>query len=96
MAAYVISEVKARDNTLFDAYRKLAAASIEKFGGKYVIRGGKVELIEGAPEPKVLVVVEFPTMARAKEWYASPEYGAALKVRKQGALERRLLFVEGV
>ena len=96
MAAYVISEVKARDNTLFDAYRKLAAASIEKYGGKYVIRGGKVELIEGAPEPKTMVIVEFPTMARAKEWYASPEYGAALKVRKQGALERRLLFVEGV
>jgi uncharacterized protein (DUF1330 family) len=96
MAAYVISEVKARDTTLFDAYRKLAAASIEKYGGHYVVRGGKVELIEGAPEPKSIIVVEFPTMARAKEWYASPEYAAALKVRRSGALERRLLFVEGV
>ena len=96
MAAYVISEVRTRDSTLFDAYRKLAAASIAKYDGRYLIRGGKVELIEGAPAPKAVIVVEFPTMARAKEWYASPEYSAALKIRNSGALERRLIFVEGV
>jgi uncharacterized protein (DUF1330 family) len=96
MAAYVISEVKARDSTLFDAYRKLASASIEKYGGRYVVRGGKLEVVEGGPEPKAMIVVEFPSMARAKEWYASPEYAAALKVRNSGALERRLIFVEGV
>ena len=96
MAAYVISEVKARDNTLFDAYRKLAAASIAKYGGRYLVRGGALELIEGGPEPKTMIVVEFPSMARAKEWYASSEYSAALKIRNSGALERRLIFVEGV
>ena len=96
MAVYVISEIRERDNTLFDAYRKLAAASIDKYDGRYIIRGGKVDLIEGGPVPKTMVVVEFPTMERAKEWYASPEYAAALKVRRSGAMDRRLLFVEGV
>ena len=96
MAAYVISEAGTRDNTLFDAYRKLSAASIEKYGGKYLVRSERVEAVEGTSAPKVVVVVEFPTMQRAREWYDSPEYAAAMKVRKQGAQNRRMVFVEGV
>jgi uncharacterized protein (DUF1330 family) len=52
-------------------------------------------LIEGSPPPKTIIVVEFPTMERLREWYASPEYAEALKVR-QTAFDRRLVFVEGV
>ena len=63
--------------------------------GRYLVRGGAASLIEGAPAPKSLVVLEFPTMARAQEWYRSPEYAQALKVRAT-ALDRRLIFVEGV
>ena len=96
MAAYVISEVRTRDSTLFDAYRKLVVASVAKYDGRYLVRSGKFEVVEGGPEPKSIIVVEFPSMARAKEWYASPEYAAATKVRHQGADERRLIFVEGV
>ena len=97
MPAYVISEVKFLDRALVDRYRPLAAASIERYGGKYVVRGGPVELVEGTRDPeRSIVVVEFPDMARAKEWYASPDYAEALKVRNAGALERTLVFVEGV
>jgi uncharacterized protein (DUF1330 family) len=52
-------------------------------------------MVEGGPPPKTIIVVEFPTMARLREWYESPEYAEALKLR-QSALERRLIFVEGV
>ena len=97
MPAYVISEVKFLDAELIERYRPLASASIEKFGGRYIVRGGPVDLIEGERDPdRRFVVVEFPTMARAREWYASPDYAEALKVRNAGALERTLVFVDGV
>ena len=95
MAAYVISEVEARDPVAMERYRALAAPSITQYGGRYLVRGGAAELKEGGPLPKTLVIVEFPSMAQAHDWYASSEYGEALKVR-QTALERRLIFVEGV
>ncbi|MDD1526056.1 DUF1330 domain-containing protein [Bradyrhizobium sp. WBOS7] len=95
MTAYVVSEVEMRDAGGFEAYRTLAAKTIALYGGRYLVRGGKAELAEGNLPAKAIVIVEFPSMARLKEWYASPEYAEALKLR-QTALERRLLFVEGV
>lgn len=95
MAAYVISEVEILDPVAIEDYRQLAAASIAAFGGRYLVRGGEAFAVEGGPPPKGLIVVEFPSMARAREWYASKEYAAALKVR-ESVLDRRLLFVEGV
>jgi uncharacterized protein (DUF1330 family) len=94
MTAHVISEVEPRDAARFERYRALAPATIERYGGRYIVRGGAAELVEGGPAPKTLVIVEFPSMARARDWYGSPEYAEALKVRA-GALERRLVFVEG-
>ena len=94
MPAYVISEVEVRDRAAMEAYRALAAATIAQYGGRYLVRGGAAELVEGGPPPKTMIIVEFPSMARAREWYASAEYAAALKLR-QTALERRLMFVEG-
>jgi uncharacterized protein (DUF1330 family) len=95
MAAYVISEIETLDPTLLERYRSLAAATIAQYGGRYIVRGGAVETIEGGPVPERIVIVEFPTLERAGEWYRSPEYAEALEVR-QSALNRRLLFVEGV
>ena len=95
MSAYVISEVEMRDAVDFEAYRTIAAKTIAQYGGRYLARGGAANLIEGGPPPKTIIVVEFPTMERLHEWYASPEYAEALKVR-QTALDRRLIFVEGV
>ena len=94
MSAYVISEVEARDVAGFEAYRNLAAPTIAQYGGRYLVRGGAAVAVEGGPPPKTLIIVEFPSMERLREWYASPEYAEALKVR-QAALERRLIFVEG-
>lgn len=95
MSAYVISEVDILDTAAMERYRALAAPSITAYGGRYLVRGGAAETVEGAPPPKSLIVVEFPSMARLREWYASPQYAQALKER-QTALDRRLIFVEGV
>ena len=95
MSAYVISEVEVRDAAAFEAYRTIAAKAIAQYGGRYLVRGGAASAIEGGPLPKTIIVVEFPTMERLREWYASPEYAEALKAR-QTAIDRRLIFVEGV
>jgi uncharacterized protein (DUF1330 family) len=95
MAAYVISEVEVRDPAGWETYRSIAARAIAQYGGRYLVRGGAAEAAEGGPPPKTLIIVEFPSMARLREWYASPEYAEALKIRRSAA-ERRLIFVEGV
>jgi len=95
MPAYVISELEVLDPIAIETYRTVAAKSIAQYGGRYLARGGAAEAAEGEPPPKGIVVVEFPSMARLREWYASPEYAEALKVRRT-ALDRRLIFVEGV
>src|SRR5881628_1791063 len=95
MSAYVISEVDVRYAAAFEAYRTVAARAIAQYGGRYLVRGGAAESVEGRPPPKTLIVVEFPSMERLREWYASPEYAEALKLRRT-ALDRRLIFVEGV
>ena len=95
MAAYVLSELEVLDATAIETYRTLAAKSIAQYGGRYLVRNGAASVAEGGPPVKSIVVVEFPSMARLREWYGSAEYAEALKVRRT-ALERRLIFVEGV
>jgi uncharacterized protein (DUF1330 family) len=95
MSAYVISEVKILDEEGASRYRTLAEQSIARYGGRYLVRAGAVEALEATwPPDRALIVVEFPSMERAREWYASPEYAEALAVR-QVALDRRLLIAEG-
>src|SRR3954469_4124158 len=94
MAAYVIADTEIVDAALAARYRDLAQKSIAQYGGRYIVRGGAVEPVEGGWHPKLLVIVEFPSMGRAREWYRSAEYAAALELR-QTALRRRLIFVEG-
>lgn len=95
MPAYVVSEVEVLDEQRADTYRELAASSIAQYGGRYLARGRRPEAVEGTwPAARRMIVVEFPSMARARQWYASPEYARALQVREE-ALDRRLLFVEG-
>lgn len=92
----MISEVEVLDEGQAQSYRELAEASIERYGGRYIVRGAEPEVPEGHwPSAQRVVVVEFPDMERARQWYASPEYAEALAVR-QTALNRRLLFVDGV
>jgi uncharacterized protein (DUF1330 family) len=95
MPAYVISDVEFLDPDAVAQYRTLAQSSIATYDGRYLVRGGAIEPVEGDWMPKNIVVVEFPSMARAREWYRSSEYAEALKLRRY-ALKRRLIFVEGV
>jgi uncharacterized protein (DUF1330 family) len=95
MPAYLISDVSIRDNEAFQVYRMRAAASITKFGGRYLARGGAIESLEGHWGPQAIVIVEFPDIEQARAWYHSPEYAAALAVRGE-ALSRNLILVDGV
>jgi uncharacterized protein (DUF1330 family) len=94
MPAYIIAEVNITNPAGYEAYRPLAGASVSQYGGKFVVRGGKAELIEGTPEPARLVVIEFADSAAAKRWYNSPEYQAALKIRLANSTGR-VVLVEG-
>jgi uncharacterized protein (DUF1330 family) len=94
MPAYVIAEVNVTNPAGYDAYRPLAGASIAQYGGKFLVRGGKTELLEGSPEPARIVVIEFADIDAAKRWYNSPEYQEALKIRLANSTGR-VLLVEG-
>jgi uncharacterized protein (DUF1330 family) len=95
VSAYVISDVEILDPVLIGEYRALAQESIAKHGGRYLARGGAIEAVEGGWNPKTVIIVEFPDMERARAWYRSPENAEALKIRRH-ALDRRLIFVDGV
>jgi uncharacterized protein (DUF1330 family) len=95
MPAYLISDVSVRDAEAFQAYRTRAAASIERYGGRYLVRGGPIETLEGGWTPRTIIVVEFADLDRARAWYRSPEYASALEVR-DAALGRNLILVDGI
>jgi uncharacterized protein (DUF1330 family) len=94
MPAYVIADVQVTDAAAYEPYRPLAGASIARFGGRFVVRGGEAELLEGAPAPERIVVIEFPDADTARRWYNSEEYQSALKIR-QAASNGRLILVDG-
>ena len=95
MTAYVISEVRVLDEALAQRYRELASDSIARYGGRYLVRAAQPEVAEGTWDARRrLVIVEFPTLERLREWYSSTEYAEALEIR-EAALDRRLVFVEG-
>ena len=95
MSAYVIVEIEIVDPVGYEEYRKLAGATVEKYGGKYIVRGGKAEVLEGDWNPKRIVVLEFPTMERAKEWLNCGEYREPRKMRHRTA-KTNMILVEGV
>jgi uncharacterized protein (DUF1330 family) len=94
MAAYVIGEIDVTDPATYDDYRKQVGATVEKFGGRFVVRGGSVQTLEGAWAPRRIVVLEFPSTAQAQKWYRSPEYAPLIKLRQKAA-RGRLILVEG-
>ena len=95
MPAYIIAEIQVTDPVAYDDYRPLAAASIARFGGRFMVRGGTVNLLEGEPQPERIVVIEFPDVETARRWYRSEEYQIALKIR-QAASRGRVLLAEGI
>ncbi len=95
MSAFLISDISVRDAGAFQTYRTRAAASIAHHGGRYLVRGGKIEQLEGTWSPRNIVIVEFSTIEQARAWYRSPEYASALEVRDE-ALSRNLVLVDGI
>jgi len=94
MSAYVIVEIEIVDPVGYEEYRKLAGATVEKYGGKYIVRGGKAEVLEGDWNPKRIVVLEFRTMERAKQWLNCEDYREPRKMRHRTA-KTNMILVEG-
>ncbi len=84
-----------QDPVRYDDYRKMVPASIAAYGGRFLARGGKVESLEGPWEPKRTVIVEFPSVERAKAWWDSDEYAPA-KALRRSASQGSLILLEGL
>ena len=95
MAAYFIVDVNVEDSATYDEYRKLVNPTLELYGGKFLVRGGATETIEGDWQPQRLVVIEFENTGHFRRWYDSPEYSAAREVRFR-ASHARAVLVQGV
>ena len=95
MSAYVIVEIDVLDPAGYEEYKKLAGATVEKYGGKYIVRGGRTEVLEGNWRPKRIVVLQFESMQRAREWLNCEEYRKPRKMRHRTA-ETKMILVEGV
>lgn len=94
MPAYVIGDIEVTDPAVYDEYRKQVPATVAKYGGRFLVRGGKVEPLEGGWSPRRVVTLEFPSMEQAQKWYRSEEYAPLLQLR-QRASRGRLILVEG-
>jgi uncharacterized protein (DUF1330 family) len=94
MSAYVIVEVSVYDPEAYEEYKKLTPAAVAAYDGRFVVRGGEAETLEGAWQPERIVVLEFPTVERAKEWWSSPMYTDA-KVIRQRAATTKMIVVPG-
>jgi uncharacterized protein (DUF1330 family) len=94
MPAYFIAELETTNTAGMEPYRAAVPATIAQYGGRYVARGGATELIEGGPEPKRIVILEFPDAAAVKRWYDSPEYQKILPLRLSNSTGRAFI-VEG-
>jgi uncharacterized protein (DUF1330 family) len=95
MPAYVIVDIDIHDPAVYEDYKKAAPSSIAAYGGKYLARGGACEMLEGDWIPKRLVILEFESMSRAKQWLESQEYSDARKLRHRSA-STKMICVEGL
>ncbi len=95
MSAFLLCDVEVKDREKLMEYLRLSEHTLEPYGGKFHVQAGQIEVIEGAWNPKVIIIAEFPSMAKAQEWYNSAEYAPALKV-KSDAIERNMIVVEGL
>ena len=95
MAAYLIAQVNVTDPETFAQYSSRVPGVIEQYGGRYLVRGGATEAVEGSWMPARLVVVEFPSMEQLKRFYHSDEYAPLIELRNQSA-RTDMTFAEGI
>jgi uncharacterized protein (DUF1330 family) len=94
MAAYVIVDIVVHDPERYEEYKRLAAPTVGQYDGRYVVRGGHAERLEGERDPNRVVVLEFPTLEQAKAWWNSSEYAPAKAIR-QAVATSEMILVQG-
>ncbi len=95
MPAYVIVETNVSDAEHYERYKEAAPPAIAAYGGRYLVRGGELAVLEGDWNPARVVILEFPDLETARRWYASEEYRAARTLR-EGAAKLHMVAVEGL
>lgn len=95
MAAYIVVQVDVKDPSRYEDYKKLVMPTLGEFGGRFLVRGGKTETLEGDWAPRRFVIVEFPDLERAKAWWASDAYGPA-KALRQATSVTQMIVADGV
>ena len=95
MPAYVIVEIDIADPVGYEQYKRLAGATVEKYGGQYIVRGGRTEVLEGDWKPNRVVVLQFDSAQSAKDWLNSEEYREPRKMRHRTA-KTNMILVEGI
>ena len=95
MPAYVLANVTVTDPVRYEEYRRLVSPTLAKYKGRFIVRGGPLEVLEGGWRPNRLVLLEFPSVEQARAWWSSPEYSEAKKIR-HATSEGTLLLLEGV
>jgi uncharacterized protein (DUF1330 family) len=94
MPAYVLVELSIYDQELYDEYKKLTPDTIRAYGGRFVVRGGPAEHLEGEWYPERIVLLEFPSKEKAREWWHSDEYTRARLIRQRAAYTK-MIILEG-
>ncbi|MBM3488944.1 MAG: DUF1330 domain-containing protein [Alphaproteobacteria bacterium] len=94
-AAYLIGQIEVTDPAKYEAYRKQVPATIAKFGGEYLVRGGALLKLEGQDPPGRTVVLRFPSLEQAKAWYHSQDYAGPKQIRQSASIGN-VILVEGV
>ena len=94
MVGYIIADIKITDPDEYQKYAKQTASTLEPYGGKFIVRGGQPETLEGDWNAKRIVIIEFPSVEQAKTWYDSLEYSAIIGIRHRSA-DSNILIVHG-
>jgi uncharacterized protein (DUF1330 family) len=95
MPAYVVVQVEVEDAVAYERYKSMVHSSIEHYGGRYLVRGGHIDTLEGSWHPSRLVILEFPSAEKAHAWWASPEYVEA-KALRHASSRAELIVAAGV
>ncbi len=95
MAAYVITEIDITDPKGYEEYKRMGPPTVAAYGGQFIARGGKMEILEGSWSPKRIVILQFDSVERATEWWNSKEYSTAKRVRHRTAITN-MIVVDGV
>ena len=94
MSAYVIVDIEVHDAAVYEDYRKLVGASVSRYEGRFLVRGGPIDSLEGGWKPERIVILEFPSAALARKWYDSEEYRMPKQLRMRSATAS-LIVVDG-